>query len=192
MYEKHSILTSARIQRQYFDVVKRREEIPAKKEYLLISVDKIKGLAYENAVSVCRNQKNVCRTDTSKVKESKVKEKTESVRRFEDFLSVYPKSCNRHLTEIAYINLVVDNVESEDNLIQCAKNYAEACSIEETPERYIKNAENFLKEFAFEKYLPEKYKKPKPAQKKSNNSFNDFEQNNYDFEELEREILGNG
>lgn len=71
MYEKYSILTSARIQKQYFDVVKRREGILVKKEYLLISVDKIKGIAYENDISVSRNQKNVCRNDTSKVKESK-------------------------------------------------------------------------------------------------------------------------
>lgn len=44
MYEDYSILTSARTQSQYFDVVKRREEIPVKKEYLLISVGKIKGI----------------------------------------------------------------------------------------------------------------------------------------------------
>ena len=61
MYEKYSILTSARIQSQYFDVVKRREHIPVKKEYLLVSVDKIKGIAYENDVSVCRNEKNAYR-----------------------------------------------------------------------------------------------------------------------------------
>lgn len=74
MHEKYSILTSERIQEQYFNVVKRREGIPVKKEYLLISVDKIKGIAYENTNSVCKNDENVCRNSTSKVKESKVKE----------------------------------------------------------------------------------------------------------------------
>ncbi len=44
MYEKYSILTSARMQTQYFDVVKRREEILVQKEYLLVSVDKIRVL----------------------------------------------------------------------------------------------------------------------------------------------------
>lgn len=73
MYEKYSILTSGRIQDQYFSVVKRREGIPVKKEYLLISVGKIKGIAYENTKSVCRNDENVCRNSTSKEKESKVK-----------------------------------------------------------------------------------------------------------------------
>ena len=68
MHEDYSILTSERIQTQYFDVVKRRECIPVKKEYLLISVDKIKGIVYENDVSVNRNAKNVCRNETSKGK----------------------------------------------------------------------------------------------------------------------------
>lgn len=191
MYENYSILTSARIQKQYFDVVKRRENILVKKEYLLVSVDKIKGIAYENEVSVCRNRKNVCRNSTSKVKErkvnkSKVKQR-ECVRRIEEFISSYPKGCNCYLTETAYSNLVMDGMETEDNLIQCAKNYAEACKIEGTPERYIKNAENFLREFVFEKYLPGKYKKPTPQ--KTKNSFNNFPQREYDFDELEKRLL---
>lgn len=70
MYEKHSILTSARIQRQYFDVAKRREEIHVKKEYLLVSVDKIRGIVFENNISACRNEENVCRNVTSKEKVS--------------------------------------------------------------------------------------------------------------------------
>lgn len=73
MYEEYSILTSARIQKQYFDVVKRREEILVKKEYLLVSVDKMKGIVYENSISAYRNQKNVCRNDISKEKERKEK-----------------------------------------------------------------------------------------------------------------------
>lgn len=76
MYEKYSILTSERIQKQYFDVVKRREEIPVKREYLLTSVEKIKGIVYENEENVCRNEKNVYRNDTrkGKVTEGKVSE----------------------------------------------------------------------------------------------------------------------
>lgn len=74
MYEKYSILTSARIQKQYFDVVKRREEILVKKEYLLISVDKIKGIVCKNMDSACRTDKNAYKNSTSKEKESEVKE----------------------------------------------------------------------------------------------------------------------
>lgn len=190
MYENYSILTSARIQKQYFDVVKRREEVLVKKEYLLVSVSKIKGIVYENKVSVCRNQKNVCRNGTSKVKESKVKKskvkQREHVRLIEEFISAYPKVCNRYLTEVAYCDLVMDGIETEENLVQCAKNYAEACKILETPERYIKNAENFLKEFVFERYLLGKYKKPEP--KNAKNSFKNFKQNQYNYDELLQKV----
>lgn len=79
MYEKHSILTSARIQRQYFDVAKRREEIPVKKEYLLVSVDKIRGIVFENTVSACRNEENACRNVTSKEKVRKGKESKKDI-----------------------------------------------------------------------------------------------------------------
>lgn len=71
MYEKYSILTSTRIQKQYFDVVKRREKIDVFREYLLVSVDKIKGVAYINEDYACKIKENECKTSTSKVKESK-------------------------------------------------------------------------------------------------------------------------
>lgn len=195
MRENYSILTSARIQEQYFNAVKRREEILVQKEYLLVSVDNIKGVAYKNDVSVCRNQKNVCRNDTREVKiregkGSKGKGKQrECVQRMEEFISAYPKACNRYLTETAYCDLIMDDAETEDRLVQCAVNYAEACRVLETPERYIKNAENFLKEFVFEKYLPGKYEKPIRKNNAAPGSFNDFQQRDYDFNELEKMLL---
>lgn len=109
------------------------------------------------------------------------------LRRFEDFISAYPKDCNRHLTETVYCDLVDNGMETEDNLVSCAENYAEACRIEGKRERYIKNAENFLKDTVFEQYLPGKYKKPAP--KKQKNSFNSFPQREYDFGELEKKLL---
>ena len=123
----------------------------------------------------------------SKVNKSKVKQR-ECLRRIEDFISVYPKDCNRYLTETAYCDLVMGGMETEDNLVSCAENYAEACRILETPDRYIKNAENFLKDMAFEKYLPDKYKKPVSQNKIG---FNDFMHQNYDFDTLEKELLSN-
>lgn len=95
MYEDYSILTSARIQEQYFGAVKRREEILVQKEYLLVSVDKIKGVSYKNDVSACRNQKNVCRNDTREGKVSKGNNKNnmckaEALALFEKLWKLYP------------------------------------------------------------------------------------------------------
>ncbi|MBD5473643.1 MAG: hypothetical protein HDR20_12360 [Lachnospiraceae bacterium] len=110
------------------------------------------------------------------------------VERFEDFLSAYPKECNRYLTETAYIDLLMTGKLTEEVLIECAHNYAETCRILKTQEKYVKNAENFLKELVFEKYLPGKYKKPK-GETKQQGQFNQFPQRNYDFEALENELL---
>lgn len=82
MFKKYAILTSERIQRQYFDVVKRRTEIQVIDEYLLVSVANFKGNVNIIGKNVCRNEKNVYRNSTSKVKESKVKESKENIKYF--------------------------------------------------------------------------------------------------------------
>lgn len=109
------------------------------------------------------------------------------VRRFEEFLSAYPKDCNRFLTEREYASLLLTRKITEDELVQCAQNYAEAMRIKGTPKDYIKNSENFMKDMTFEKYLPGNYKKPTPQ--KSRNRFNDFPQRKYDMGNLERNLL---
>ena len=78
MFSKYAILTSERIQRQYFDVVKRRTEIEVIDEYLLVSVANFKGNVNIIGKNVCRNKENVCKNSTSKVKERKGKESKEN------------------------------------------------------------------------------------------------------------------
>ena len=112
------------------------------------------------------------------------------IERFEDFLTEYPKDSNRFLTEREYATLLLTEKVTEDDLVQSAKNYAEACRLEEKPEKYIKNAENFLRELVFDRYLPGKYKKPVPQ--KAKNKFVDFPQREYDYDELEKMLLGGG
>lgn len=73
LYERFQILTSKRLQEQYFDVVKRRTEIKIIKDYLLISVDNFKGNVNIIQKNVSRNEKNASNFRTSKVKESEVK-----------------------------------------------------------------------------------------------------------------------
>ena len=107
-------------------------------------------------------------------------------KRLEDFLSAYPKSCNRFLTEREYASLLLTGNVKEEDLVQCALNYAESCKIEETPDKYIKNAENFLRDFAFERYLPGKYKVPSAAKKK--NRFHNFDEIGYDYDSIVEEI----
>lgn len=202
LFDRWGVLTSRGIQRRYWEVVKARDVRTVISDYWLLQDDECKGLIKTplnsnlsagntnypaGNTNYQERNANFRSIKESKVNKSKVKQR-ECLQRIDDFISVYPKDCNRYLTETAYCDLVMGGMETEDNLVSCAENYAEACRILETPDRYIKNAENFLKDMAFEKYLPDKYKKPVSQNKIG---FNDFMHQNYDFDTLEKELLSN-
>lgn len=77
MFHEYGILTSAGIQKRYFEAVKRRTEIEVEKDYLLLSASKIPKNVNINQKNVCRNEENVCRNQQRKVKESKVNKSKE-------------------------------------------------------------------------------------------------------------------
>lgn len=195
-----TIITSPGIQKRYQEAVKgRKRQIEVDSEIWLLSEEETAScikVTHNDSFSEKnpnKSEKNQSKSEKNPIKESKVNKskvkQRERVQQIEEFMSAYPKDCNRHLTEIAYCNLIIDGVETEDNLVTCAKNYAEACRIEGIPERYIKNAENFLQEFVFEKYLPGKYKRPKPQREVPKTKFHNFEGHNYDIKEIERQLI---
>lgn len=111
--------------------------------------------------------------------------------RFNEFCKLYPKKVNALLAvngEYTYLLQTTPSL-SEDDLIAAVKNYADACRIQNAKGRFIKNPENFLKDSTWIDYLPENYKKPEGEKKQ--NKFNQFQQNEYDFDALERELLNN-
>ena len=195
LFKEYGILTSHGIQKQYLKATAKREAVELKKEYLLISVPENRGNVVINTISSGRNAISGGRNKQireDKIRQDKIRldqREISGVLRFEEFLSAYPKSCNRHLTGIAYADLVTGGLETEENLVACAVNYADACKIQKTQEQYIKNAQNFLKDMTFENYLPERYQKPVPKKK---NSFVNFPQRNYsdcDFRAMEEILL---
>ena len=112
--------------------------------------------------------------------------------RFNDFWNTYPKKVNMLNAQGEYTYVLETTAElSEDDLITAAANYAEYCTIRCTKERYIKNPDNWLKESVWIDFMPEKYQKPKSEDRlKSNNRFNNFDQREYDFDDLERSLQG--
>ncbi len=203
LFDRWGVLTSRGIQRRYWEVVKARDVRTVISDYWLLQDEECKGLIKlplnsdlsEGNANFPAGNTNYPKGNVNfpSIKESKVKERKEIQRaraqHIEEFISAYPKNCNRYLTEYEYASLLSTGKVDENDLVKCALNYAEACKILETPERYIKNAENFLKEFVFEQYLPGEYKKP--MARKQKNGFNKFEQNNYDFDALENELRSN-
>lgn len=113
----------------------------------------------------------------------------ETASRFMEFWNAYPKKVNMLNAQGEYTCVLETTAElTEDKLILAATNYAEACRIKHTKEQYMKNPDNWLKESVWIDYLPENYKKPEPKKEKKN-SFNNFEQRKYDYDDLERQLL---
>lgn len=188
LFDNYSILTSRGVQRNFLNIVRNRKKVEIRGEYLLLSDAEIKGNVVIIGESYVRNAVSYVRFEQRKVKHSKGNKNITRARMIEEFISIYPKPCNRHMTECAYCNLIRDGTETEENLIAAVRNYAEYCRVLKLQDKFIKNAENFLKHFAFEEYLPERYQRPKVDM---GNSFNNFEQNTYDFGTLEEELLSN-
>lgn len=199
MYEKYSILTSARIQKQYFDVVKRREEILVKKEYLLVSVEKIRGIAYENGISVCRNSKNVCENPTSKVKGSKVKENNKNTlcktagfappesdiqALFERLWKLYPvKRGKAHVSRRQKVELFQIGYEEMERAIHRYKKYVASVDY-----LHFQNGSTFFNggyvDYLDANYDPAVNSGETHSQKK--NAFTDYPTREYDFDEIKR------
>lgn len=71
LYEKFGILTSKRIQEQYFDAVSRREKVEVEKEYLLVKVGKNMVIVNNNSINVDINLQNVSSNTQSKEEKSR-------------------------------------------------------------------------------------------------------------------------
>lgn len=71
LYEKYGILTSKRIQEQYFDAVSRREKVEVEKEYLLVKVCKNMVIVSNNSINVNNNDLNVDRNMQSREEKSR-------------------------------------------------------------------------------------------------------------------------
>lgn len=94
LYDKYQILTSAGIQRRYFEAVSRRKNVKVKTEYLLVNVTDFLSNVDILSENVYINQKNVDILKRSKVEKSKVYT-THTARTRED-----NSSCSEELKEL--------------------------------------------------------------------------------------------
>ena len=192
LLKEYGILTSCGIQKRYLKAAAKREVVNLKKEYLLISVPKNRKNIVINSISSYGNSISDGINAQSREEESREDNDNARVTRFNDFFAAYPKQRNLVAAEREYCLLLFNDQDlTEQELIDAAKNYAEAVHILGREERYIKNPERFLKDGTYVDYLEKNYVKPISQGKKNGNKFNQFEQNNYDFDELEKELLSN-
>lgn len=189
MFSKYAILTSERIQEQYFDVVQRRKEIVVINEYLLVSVANFKENVNIISKNVSKNEENVCRISTSKVKESKVKKsnntmcKAEALALFERLWQLYPnKKGKGQVSDKSKLRLLEISYEEMVRVIDRYKDELE----KDKDWRKPQNGSTFFNS-GYVDYLDANYE-PSTVKKKGP-QFNDFHQRTYDDAELEKMLL---
>lgn len=193
LLKEYGILTSSGVQKQYLKATVKREVVELKKEYLLISVPINRKNVVINSISGGINSISDTGNAQSRVEKS-IEYPPISPIGFNSFWEAYPKKVRILKAEEAYRQVLFeDNSLEEKDVEVAACNYAEAVRIMGTEDRYILNPENFLLKGVYADYLPGTYKKPQRTQRdKPSEQFNQFMQTDYDFEALEKELLGEG
>lgn len=190
LFKEYGILTSSGVQKQYLKATVKREVTELKKEYLLISVPENRENVVINTISVGRKDISDRRNTHSKEEKSKEKNnnklcKAEALALFETLWKMYPnKKGKAQVTDKDKLKLLEIGLEEMTRAIDRYKRYIEANKDWYKP----LNGSTFFKG-RYQDYIGDDYEEPKQPVKKS--SFNNFQQNDYDFEKLEEELLDN-
>ncbi len=198
-----TIITSPGIQKRYQEAIKsRRRDVYVDSEiwllneketasYIKVTVNESKSCGNES--KSCGNESKSCGNDIkeSKVKESKGKREIgEGIgNSFDKFWSIYPLKKNLLKSKGEYIYALKTTPGlTEEMLISAGKNYAESLRIKKIPDRYIKHADNWIRESSWIDYLPENYKREKES-KTGIRDNNNFERRSYDYDDLEDKLI---
>lgn len=195
MFTEYAILTSERIQSQYFDVVKRRTEISVIDEYLLVSIGNFKGNVNIIQKNVDRNPKNVDRNYTSKVKESKVNNNNiveqsttdnATYKQIVDYLNEKTGKSFKSTTRAT--QTVIRARLAEGFTVEDFKTVIDKKSMQWKDDQkmaaYLRPETLFAAKH-FESYLNEKSVSTSSGKK---NRFCNFNQRNYDYDALEKQM----
>ena len=211
LFNEFGILTSYGVQKRYLNAVSRREKVELIKEYLLISVGKNQDNVCINSINVNRNSVNVCSNSQSREEKSREEnnivatpaEPKPATVSFQDgsfeircvdmiinsCLKTFPNSkVPQSLTDKQKWAVEIDRMKridkrSEEDIVN-ALDYAITDSFWQTN---IRSAKKFREKF--ETLIVQSRKNRNRGNIK--NSFNNFTQNIYDFDELEKELLSN-
>lgn len=190
LFKEYGILTSSGVQKQYLKATVKREVIELKKEYLLISIPKNRRNVVINSISDGRNAINGGRNTQSKEEKSREENnnklcKAEALALFEILWKMYPnKKGKASVTDKDKLKLLEVGLEEMTRAIDRYK--AELDKDKEW--RKPQNGSTFFHS-GYVDYLDANYEEGKRPVKKSD--FNNFQQREYDFESLEKELLSN-
>lgn len=183
MYDKYKVLTSRGIQKRYMEATKKRTSVTIDKQLDLVSEEK-------TTVSEEKTPVNSTESTQSKVKESKVKKSKENNNNDD----VVVDNNSKNIFKV-YESCGFGTISSfiKDELEDMVNNFTfewtkEALEIATTNGarnlKYVRSILNNWKSKGKD-YKPKQYKKDEKV-----DSFNNYEQRDYDFDELEKKLLG--
>lgn len=193
LFNKFGILTSSGVQKRYLNAVSKREKVELIKEYLLISVDENKKNVVINSISDGRNADNEAGNKQSREKKSREENKynmckADACALFEKLWKLYPcKKGKGQVSDAAKMRLLKIGYEEMVRAIERYKAELEKDSDWRKPQNGSTFFNSGYVDYLDANYVPEKVQNRKGQY----SQFNQFPQNDYDFEQLEKEILSN-
>ena len=191
LFKEYGILSSSGVQKQYLKATVKREVVDLKKEYLLISIPQNRENVVINSISVGKNSISVginaqSREEKSKEENKNTLCKADALALFERLWKLYPsKKGKGQVSDSKKMKLLQIGFDEMERAI---KRY-EAELKKDADWRQPQNGSTFFNS-GYIDYLDANYEESKDKSKPSN-KFNQFQQNSYDFDSLEKELLSN-
>ena len=189
LFVKYGVLTSVGVQKRYLRAVSKREEVELKKEYLLISVGKNNKNIVINSILDGRNSILDGRNRQSRVEKSRENKKTlcktDALALFERLWKLYPvKKGKGQVSDTKKLKLFEIGFDEMARAIERYISYVKSIDYLQ-----YQNGSTFFNS-GYVDYLDANYA-PDGQKKGKSNQFNQFQQNEYNFDELERDLLSN-
>lgn len=191
LFKKYGILTSSGVQKRYLKATSKREKVELIKEYLLISVGGNNKNVVIKSISGGRNTENDAGNTQSKEKKSKedntmCMEKAHAL--FEELWKLYPcKKGKGSVSDAQKRKLLKVGGEEMKRALERYVRYVDSVDFD----LHYKNGSTFFNS-GYIDYLDANYEqdKKKPSRQQEG-QFGQYMHQDYDFEQLEKEILSN-
>ena len=188
LYKEYGILTSSGVQKQYLKATVKREVVNLKKEYLLISIPENNKNVVINSISSDENSISVGRNEQSIVEKSREENKNimcnaDASALFEELWKLYPVKKGKGQISIAAKQRLLK--VGHDEMIRAIDRYKSELE-KDKDWRRPQNGSTFFNS-GYVDYLDANYE---PSKRNNANrcGFNDFEQRQYDYDELEKKL----
>lgn len=194
IYKEFGVLTSVGVQKRYLNAVSRRDSVNLIKEYLLVGVPKNRNNVIINSINADINSINECRNSQSR--EDKIKEDKSNLYSIAKYIDIEQEAQPLARPE------TISNISLGDTYQQIYEDLVTKYGKEFVDFR-IKKAEEYggIGKIGIRKIAKWceadaksqlEYSGSNGSTRKTKNAFNQFEQRDYDANQLERELLKKG